>query len=60
MSAALKPRPPRLSDAEMQEIRRIYEEGKTSQHAIARRFGVSQHFIFKIVKGVSAALGEKE
>jgi len=44
----------------MQEIRRIYEEGKTSQHAIARRFGVSQHFIFKIVKGVSAALGEKE
>lgn len=52
MSAALKPRPPRLSDADRQEIRRIYEEGKTSQHAIARRFGVSQHFVFKIVKGL--------
>jgi DNA-binding MarR family transcriptional regulator len=52
MSAALKPRPPRLSDAQMQEIRRIYEEGKASQHAIARLFGVSQHFIFKVLKGM--------
>jgi predicted transcriptional regulator len=52
MSAALKPRPPRLSDTECQEIRRIYAEGKVSQHAIARQFGVSQHFVFKIVKGL--------
>jgi transposase-like protein len=60
MSAALKPKPRRLSDAERREIKRIYEQGKASQHAIARRFGVSQHVVFKIVKGVSAALGEKK
>ncbi len=49
MSAALKPRPPRLSDADRQEIRRIYAEGKASQHTIARRFGVSQHTVFVVV-----------
>jgi transposase-like protein len=60
MSAALKKKPRCLSDAQMQEIRRIYAEGKTSQHAIARRFGVSQHVVFKIVKCVSTAPGEKQ
>jgi transposase-like protein len=51
MSAALKPKRRCLSDAERQEIRRIYAEGKASQHAIARRFGVSQVSVFRIVKG---------
>jgi transposase-like protein len=49
MSAALKKKPRCLSDADRQEIRRIYAEGKASQHTIARRFGVSQHQIFVIV-----------
>jgi transposase-like protein len=50
MSAALKPPRPKLTDADRQEIRRIYAEGKASQHTIARRFGVSQHTVFAIVK----------
>ena len=55
MSAALKPKPRRLCDAERQEIRRIYAEGNASQHTLARRFGVSQHTIFEILKGARAA-----
>jgi transposase-like protein len=51
MSAVMKKKPRCLSDAERQEIRRIYAEGKASQHAIARRFGVSQVLVFRIVKG---------
>jgi len=49
MSAVLKKKPRRLCDADRQEIRRIYAEGKASQHTLSRRFGVSQHFVFKIV-----------
>ena len=49
MIAVLKPPRPKLTDADRQEIRRIYAEGKASQHTLARRFGVSQVSVFRIV-----------
>ncbi len=53
MSASLKSKRRCLSDADRQEIRRIYAGEKASQHTIARRFGVSQASVFRIVKGLA-------
>lgn len=40
----------KLTQSQADEIRRLYDAGGTSQHQLARMFGVSQHSVWEILK----------
>lgn len=39
----------KVSDSDIQEIRRLYAETKTTHHALAERFGISQGMVSMII-----------
>src|SRR5207248_1886939 len=46
----------RLSDAQVQEARRVYAEGRTSQSALAKSLGIAQSSLSMILRGKNRAL----
>jgi hypothetical protein len=48
-----KSHPPKITDAQVEELRRLYAAGGISQEALARQFGLSLNHTHSLIKNPS-------